>query len=77
MPNHTMIRTPHPLDPQHALEPGSAEIELSRAEWQIICGAVLVLSLDGRGSDIDRIKTLADKLEQYKTASHATIEVWE
>lgn len=62
-----------PPDEEH----GSAEIELTRAEWQIICGAVSLLTSDARGSDTERVKALSVKLERYKFASSAIIEVWE
>lgn len=64
------------LNPQDQ-EPGSTEIEINRAEWQIICGAVALLSNDARGADADEVKALSLKLDRYKLASSAQIEVWE
>lgn len=58
-------------------EPGSAEFELSRAEWQIICGSVMLLANDARGDDADQVKALLKKLTSYKDASGAFVEVWE
>lgn len=58
-------------------EPGSAEIDLTRAEWQIICGAVMLLGQDAHGSDADQVKELTRKLDQYKSAGSAQIIVSE
>jgi len=58
-------------------EPGSAEIELNRAEWAIIIQAVQ--SYDGPIGAADRkdILALAHKLFPLRDARGAHIEVWE
>jgi hypothetical protein len=65
-----------PLSPKDE-EPPSTEFELTRQQWQIICGAVMLLAMDARGSDAEVVKALAEQLEKLKTGSGAYITVWE
>jgi hypothetical protein len=62
-------------------EPGSAEIELTRAEWQIVVGALILhaewCNSHRGGTDWKETVELAKRLEQYKRAKGAMIEVWE
>ena len=67
-----------PIHGEAALSPAdSAEIKLTRQEWQIICGAVMLLAHNAMGDDAKQVKALSRRLEEYKAARGAHIEVWE
>lgn len=52
-----------------------AELELTKQEWEIVVGALMLLSHSARGTDAKVVRALSERLEPFRFKGAAVITV--